>query len=161
MVTGESITVEKVKGALVIGGTINKAGSFTMRATKVGKETMLAQIVQLMEQAQGSKAPIQNLSDKVAGIFVPAVVFVALLSFIVWILSGANFGFAMTTLVAVLIIACPCALGLAIPTAVMVGTGVAAHHGVLIKSAAALQRMESLDTLVFDKTGDRLSRLHQ
>lgn len=153
MITGESIPVEKIKGTLVIGGTINKTGSFTYKATKVGKETMLAQIVQLMEQAQGSKAPIQNLADKISGIFVPAVVLVAILSFILWLLSGANFGFAMTVLVAVLIIACPCALGLATPTAVMVGTGVAAKNGVLIKSVSSLQRMEKLDTIIFDKTG--------
>ncbi|RMF54616.1 copper-translocating P-type ATPase [Candidatus Woesearchaeota archaeon] len=153
MITGESIPVEKTKGDKVIGATINKAGSFRFKATKVGSDTALAQIIKLVEEAQGSKAPIQALADKISAYFVPTVVVIALLSFFAWLLLGFGFGFALTAFVAVLIIACPCALGLATPTAVMVGTGLGAEHGILIKSASALQTAHKLDTVVFDKTG--------
>ncbi len=154
MVTGESIPVEKSKGSTVIGATINKTGSFKFRALKVGSETMLAQIVKLVEEAQGSKAPIQDLADKISLYFVPAVVVIALLAFAGWyFLAGMGFLFAFTALIAVLIIACPCALGLATPTAVMVGTGLGAERGILIKNAETLQKLREIDTVVFDKTG--------
>jgi len=154
MLTGESIPVEKTAGDEVIGSTLNKAGSFRFEATKVGKDTMLAQIIQLVEEAQGSKAPIQDLADRVAAVFVPVVVTVALASFLAWyLLAGRPFDFSLTILVTVLIIACPCALGLATPTAVVVGTGNGARHGILIKTAAALQGAGSVDVVVFDKTG--------
>ncbi|MBI2548201.1 copper-translocating P-type ATPase [Candidatus Woesearchaeota archaeon] len=153
MITGESIPVEKQKGDTVIGATINKQGSFTFRATKVGSETALAQIIKLVEEAQGSKAPIQQLADKVSSYFVPAVIVIAIVSFIIWLLLGMSFSFALTIFVAVLIIACPCALGLATPTAIMVGTGKGAEHGILIKSAEALQKAQDITTIVFDKTG--------
>lgn len=153
MITGESIPVEKQKGDTVIGATINKQGSFTFKATKVGSETALAQIIKLVEEAQGSKAPIQQLADKVSSYFVPAVIIIAIISFVVWSLLGMGFFFALTIFVAVLIIACPCALGLATPTAIMVGTGKGAEHGILIKSAEALQKAQDITTIVFDKTG--------
>ncbi|UCF87908.1 MAG: copper-translocating P-type ATPase, partial [bacterium] len=137
----------------VVGATINKTGSFRFRATKVGKDTALAQIIKLVEEAQGSKAPIQALADLISAYFVPAVVGIALLAFAVWMLAGQSFIFALTVFIAVLIIACPCALGLATPTAVMVGTGLGAKNGVLIKSAEALQMAHRIDTVVFDKTG--------
>jgi len=153
MITGESIPVEKKKRDIVIGATINKTGSFQFKATKVGSETALAQIIKLVQEAQGSKAPIQRLADQVSAYFVPAVVIIAVISFIVWYFLGMGFAFALTIFVAVLIIACPCALGLATPTAVMVGTGLGAEHGILIKSADALETAHKLDTIVFDKTG--------
>ncbi|MGD8352566.1 MAG: heavy metal translocating P-type ATPase [Pseudomonadota bacterium] len=153
MLTGESIPVEKSAGDEVVGATINKTGSFRFRATKVGKDTALAQIIKLVEEAQGSKAPIQALADIISAYFVPAVVGIALLAFAVWMLAGHSFIFALTVFIAVLIIACPCALGLATPTAVMVGTGLGAKNGVLIKSAEALQIAHRIDTVVFDKTG--------
>ncbi|MFQ5620925.1 MAG: copper-translocating P-type ATPase [Candidatus Nanoarchaeia archaeon] len=153
MITGESMPVKKQKGDEVIGATINKTGSFQFKATKVGKDTALAQIVKLVEQAQGSKAPIQDLADKISAYFVPAVCLIAILSFIVWYLIGFGFLFALTTFIAVLIIACPCALGLATPTAVMVGTGKGAEQGILIKSAEALQKAHELSVIIFDKTG--------
>jgi Cu+-exporting ATPase len=153
MLTGESIPVEKSVGSVVVGATINRTGSFRFRATKVGKDTALAQIIRLVEEAQGSKAPIQALADIVSAYFVPAVVVIALLAFTVWMLAGQSFVFALTVFIAVLIIACPCALGLATPTAVMVGTGLGAKNGVLIKSAEALQAAHKVDTIVFDKTG--------
>ncbi len=153
MITGESIPVEKKKGDKIVGATINKTGTFTFRATKVGSETALAQIIKLVEEAQGSKAPIQRLVDTVSAYFVPAVVIIALLAFFTWILVGEEFSFALTTFVAVLIIACPCAMGLATPTAIMVGTGKGAEQGILIKSAEALQNAEKIDAVVFDKTG--------
>jgi Cu+-exporting ATPase len=153
MVTGESIPVEKKEGDTVIGGTINKSGSFTFRASKVGKETMLAQIIRLVEDAQNSRAPVQELTDKVASYFVPAVMGLAVLSFVVWLLLGQSFVFALTIAISVLIIACPCALGLATPTAVMVAAGVSAQNGILIKSAQVLQRAETITAVVFDKTG--------
>jgi len=153
MITGESIPIEKSKGDKVIGATINKTGSFTFKAKKIGKDTALAQIIKLVEEAQGSKAPIQTLADKISGYFVPVVVVVAILSFLTWYFLGFGFSFALTIFVAVLIIACPCALGLATPTAIMVGTGIGASNGILFKNAEALQVTRQLDVLVFDKTG--------
>jgi Cu+-exporting ATPase len=155
MITGESIPVEKSLGAKVIGGTVNQTGSFIMRAEKLGSETLLAQIVRMVAEAQRSRAPIQSLADKVSGYFVPAVLLVAVLTFIIWSLWGPEprFAYALVNAVAVLIIACPCALGLATPMAVMVGTGRGAHAGVLVRNAEALELMEKVDTLVLDKTG--------
>ncbi len=153
MVTGESIPVHKRKGDTVIGATINKTGSFKFRAVKVGKDTMLAQIIRLVEDAQGSKAPIQKLADLVAGYFVQAVIVLAVLAFAYWIVTGQSFVFALTILVSTLIIACPCAMGLATPTAVMLGTGKGAEHGVLFKDAEALETLHKVNTIVFDKTG--------
>jgi P-type Cu+ transporter len=155
MITGESIPVEKEPAARVIGATVNGTGSFVMRAERVGSETMLARIVQMVSQAQRSRAPIQRLADKVAGWFVPAVIAAAVLTFIVWALVGPQprLAHALVNAVAVLIIACPCALGLATPMAIMVGTGRGASAGVLIRNAEALERLEKIDTLVVDKTG--------
>jgi Cu+-exporting ATPase len=153
MITGESLPVEKREQDNVIGATINQLGSFQFRATRVGKETMLAQIVRLVEQAQGSKAPIQALADRVAAVFVPSVVGIAVLSFLVWILFGPGFTAALTKFVAVLVIACPCALGLATPTAIMVATGKGAELGILIRRGESLQRLADIDAVVFDKTG--------
>ncbi|NIN92974.1 heavy metal translocating P-type ATPase [bacterium] len=153
MITGESIPVEKSKGDEVIGATINKTGSFKFEATKVGQETALAQIIKLVEDAQGSKAPIQELADKISAHFVPIVFVIGLGAFLLWLLTGQSFIFALTIFIAVLIIACPCALGLATPTAVMVGTGIGAQNGILIKSARSLQLAHKIDTVVFDKTG--------
>jgi len=155
MITGESLPVAKRPGDEVIGATINKSGSFTFQATKVGKDTALAQIIKLVEEAQGSKAPIQRLADVIAGVFVPVVISVAVLTFLVWLVFGPAPGlrFAILNFVAVLIIACPCALGLATPTAVLVGTGRGAEHGILIKGGESLETAHKLDTLVFDKTG--------
>lgn len=155
MITGESLPVEKAAGAKVIGGTVNQTGSFIMHAEKLGSETMLAQIVRMVAEAQRSRAPIQSLADKVSGYFVPAVVLVAVLTFIAWSIWGPEprLAHGLVNAVAVLIIACPCALGLATPIAVMVGTGRGAHAGVLLKNAAALETMEKVDTLVLDKTG--------
>lgn len=155
MITGESIPVEKTAGARVIGGTVNQVGAFIMRAEKLGSETLLAQIVRMVAEAQRSRAPIQSLADKVSGYFVPAVIVVAAGTFIFWAIAGPEprLAHAIVNAVAVLIIACPCALGLATPMAVMVGTGRGAHAGVLVKNAAALESMEKVNTLVFDKTG--------
>jgi Cu+-exporting ATPase len=153
MISGESLPVEKKTGDEVIGATINKTGSLTFRATRVGQQTVLAQIIKVVEQAMGSKAPIQRLADRVAGIFVPIVIAIAVLTFAVWLLSGQAFPFALTMFVAVLIIACPCALGLATPTAVMMGTGLAAKHGILIKNGKALEMARKVSIIVFDKTG--------
>jgi len=155
MVTGESVPVEKNVGDRVIGATVNASGSFIMRAERVGGETLLSQIVQMVSQAQRSRAPIQRLADKVAGWFVPAVIAIAVLTFIAWATIGPEprFAHAIVNAVAVLIIACPCALGLATPMAIMVGTGRGAHAGVLIKNAEALETLEKVDTLVLDKTG--------
>ena len=155
MITGESIPVEKGSGARVIGATVNGTGSLVMRAERVGSETMLAQIVQLVSQAQRSRAPIQRLADRVAGWFVPVVIAISVVTFIAWALFGPQprLAHAIVNAVAVLIIACPCALGLATPMAIMVGTGRGAHAGVLIKNAEALETMEKVDTIVFDKTG--------
>lgn len=154
MITGESIPVEKKKGDLVIGATFNKFGSLKFKATKVGKDTVLSQIIKLVEEAQGSKAPIQRLADKVSSIFVPSVILIAVSSFLVWyFIFGQQFSFAFTILVSVLIIACPCALGLATPTAIIVGTGLGAERGILIKNAEALEIVHKIDTIIFDKTG--------
>ncbi len=154
MITGESIPVHKTKGDIVIGATINKIGSFRFKATKVGSDTMLAQIIKLVEDAQGSKAPIQELSDIVAGYFVQAVIVLALLAFGYWyFIAGQTFLFAMTILVSTLIIACPCAMGLATPTAVMIGTGKGAENGVLIKDAESLEMLHKATIIAFDKTG--------
>ncbi|MGE5197426.1 MAG: heavy metal translocating P-type ATPase [Deltaproteobacteria bacterium] len=153
MVTGESIPIEKNSGDMVIGGTLNKTGAFRFKATKVGRETALAQIIRLVEEAQGSKAPVQELADKVAGIFVPAVLLIALATFLIWLLWAHNFTLALSAFIAVLIIACPCALGLATPTAIMAGTGKAAENGIIIKDAASLQVACGVKTIIFDKTG--------
>ncbi len=155
MVTGESLPVTKAAGDHVIGGTLNQSGGFVMRAEKVGRATMLGQIVQMVAEAQRSRAPIQRLADQVSGWFVPAVIAVALLAFAAWATFGPEprFTFGLIAAVSVLIIACPCALGLATPMAIMVGVGRGAHSGVLIRNAEALERMECVDTLVIDKTG--------
>src|SRR5690348_10192236 len=155
MVTGESMPVTKEVGAKVIGGTLNTTGGFVMRAEKVGRDTMLAQIVQMVAAAQRSRAPIQRLADQVSGWFVPTVIVVALVAFAAWSIYGPQprFAFGLVAAVSVLIIACPCALGLATPMSIMVGVGRGAQSGVLIKNAEALERMERVDTLVIDKTG--------
>ena len=155
MITGESIPVEKQSGSRVIGGTVNAAGSFIMRAEHVGSETLLSQIVQMVSQAQRSRAPIQRLADRVSAWFVPAVIVIAVVTFIAWAVLGPQpkLAHALVNAVAVLIIACPCALGLATPMAIMVGTGRGAKSGVLIKNAEALETLEKVDTLVLDKTG--------
>jgi len=154
MLTGEPLPVEKAAGDEVTGGTLATDGAFTFTATRVGADTALARIVMLVREAQGSKAPVQRLADRVAAVFVPAVIGVAILTFLVWaFVVGSSFTFALTAFVSVLIIACPCSLGLATPTAVMVGTGRGAKMGILVKSAAALERAGSVTTVVFDKTG--------
>jgi Cu+-exporting ATPase len=155
MITGESVPIEKAEGSRVIGATVNSSGSFIMRAERVGSETLLAQIVKMVSEAQRSRAPIQRLADKVAAWFVPAVIAIAVLTFIAWAAFGPEprLAHAIVNAVAVLIIACPCALGLATPMAIMVGTGRGAHAGVLIKNAEALETLEKVDTLVVDKTG--------
>lgn len=155
MISGEPIPVEKTAGAKVLAGTINQKGSFIIKATGVGKDSVLAQIVQMVQTAQGSKAPVQRIVDKVSGIFVPVVVSISLLTFIVWLIAGGEnyFSYALLSAVSVLVIACPCALGLATPTALMVGIGKAAEHHILIKDAFALENMCKIDTIVMDKTG--------
>src|SRR3954471_16912001 len=155
LVTGESMPVTKDEGARVVAGTMNQTGSFVMRADKVGRETLLSQIVQMVADAQRSRAPIQRLADQVAGWFVPTVIIVAIAAFAVWAWFGPEprLAFGLVAAVSVLIIACPCALGLATPMSIMVGVGRGAQGGVLIKNAEALERMEKIDTLVVDKTG--------
>jgi Cu+-exporting ATPase len=155
MLTGESLPVEKTAGAPTYGATLNRTGSFRMRATRVGRETALAQIIQLVEQAQGSKAPVQRLADLIASVFVPVVLVIAAVDFVVWLLVGPEGAAIYATLnaVAILIIACPCALGLATPTAIMVGTGRGAEQGILIRSGEALETAQKVTTVVFDKTG--------
>ncbi len=155
MLTGESMPVTKETGQKVFAATMNTAGSFTMRATGVGSETMLAHIIRMVEEAQGSKAPIQRLADKVASVFVPAVFVVAFITFGIWYFlpADANFSRALINFVSVLVIACPCALGLATPTAIMVGTGLGAQSGILIKGGEALEKIHKLSVVVFDKTG--------
>ncbi|HEV8537241.1 MAG TPA: heavy metal translocating P-type ATPase [Candidatus Limnocylindria bacterium] len=155
MVTGESVAVEKGPGDEVTGGTVNATGAFRFRVTKVGADTLVAQIVRLVEEAQGSKAPIQRLVDRIASIFVPIVFVIAIASAIAWLVFGPepSLGFALSAFVAVLIIACPCALGLATPTAIIVGTGLGASRGILIKSAHALEQARAIDIVAFDKTG--------
>jgi len=153
MITGEPLPVKKGLGDEVIGATINQTGSFQFRASRVGKDTMLAQIVKLVQDAQGSKAPIQKLADQVTGWFVPVVMAIAFLTFCIWLYTTGNLTLALLTTVGVLIIACPCALGLATPTSIMVGTGKGAEHGILIKGADSLEQAHQLDTIVVDKTG--------
>jgi Cu+-exporting ATPase len=155
MITGESIPVEKKVGDEVIGATINKTGSFQFEATKVGKDTTLARIVRMVEEAQGSKAPIQRLADVIASYFVPTVIGIAIVTFVVWYFVGPSpsLTFALLNFVAVLIIACPCALGLATPTAIIVGTGKGAEHGILIRNGEALERAHKINTVLLDKTG--------
>ena len=155
MVTGESMPVTKEEGASVIAGTINRSGGFVMRAQKVGRDTLLARIVQMVANAQRSRAPIQRLADRVSGWFVPAVIAAAVIAFAVWAAFGPEprFAYGLVAAVSVLIIACPCALGLATPMSIMVGVGRGASAGVLIRNAQALERMERVDTLVIDKTG--------
>ena len=153
MVTGESIPIEKQPGDEVIGATINKTGSFRFKATRIGQDTTLAQIVQLVQQAQGSKAPIQQVADQVTSWFVPVVMAIAIITFITWFVVTQNLALALITTVGVLVIACPCALGLATPTAVMVGTGKGAENGILIKDAESLELAHKLQTIVLDKTG--------
>ena len=155
MVTGESMPVDKKIGDGVIGATINKTGAFKFKATKVGKETFLAQIIKLVEEAQGSKAPIQKLADQITGYFVPIVLIISIVSFIIWFFYGAapSLSFALINAVAVLVVACPCALGLATPTSIMVGTGKAAEHGIIIRDAEALELAGKINAVVLDKTG--------
>ena len=155
MLTGESMPVEKGPGDEVIGGTVNQTGSFVMEAERVGSETVLSRIVQMVADAQRSRAPIQGLADKVSGYFVPAVIVTAVITFALWAWLGSEprFAYAIVNAVAVLIIACPCALGLATPMSIMVGVGRGAHEGVLIKNAEGIEMMEKVDTLVVDKTG--------
>ncbi len=156
MLTGESLPIDKKIGDPVIGATINKTGSFTFEATKVGRDTMLAQIIRMVQEAQGSKAPIQRLADYISSIFVPTVISIGLVTFGVWYLFGpaeTRFTFALVNFIAVLIIACPCAMGLATPTAIMVGTGKGAEQGILFKNAESLERAQKIDTIVLDKTG--------
>lgn len=154
MITGESLPVEKQVGDTVVGATINKTGSFEFEATRVGGETTLAQIIRLIEEAQGSKAPIQAFADRISSWFVPAVIGLAVLTFVVWFFFlGASFAYALMAFTAVIVIACPCALGLATPTALMVGTGKAAEHGILIKGGEPLEMACKINAIVFDKTG--------
>lgn len=155
MLTGESIPIEKTKNDEVIGSTMNKNGSITVEATKVGKDTALASIVKVVEEAQGSKAPIQRLADIISGYFVPIVVGIALLTFIIWItlIQPGQFEPALVAAIAVLVIACPCALGLATPTSIMVGTGKAAENGILFKGGEHIENTHAIDTIVLDKTG--------
>lgn len=152
-ITGESIPVEKQPGDLVVSATMNKAGRLVCRAVKVGEDTTLSQIIRLVEEASSSKAPIARLADKIAGIFVPVVMGIALLTFVVWLLAGGGLEAAMSSAIAVLVISCPCALGLATPVAIMVGTGVGAKNGILIRSGDALQSARDVNTVVLDKTG--------
>lgn len=152
-ITGESVPVEKQAGDHVVSATVNKAGFLKCRADRVGDDTTLAQIIRLVEEASASKAPIAQLADKVAGVFVPTVMTISLITLIVWLLNGATAEFAISTAIAVLVISCPCALGLATPVAIMVGTGVGAGNGILIKTGEALQQAKGIDTVVLDKTG--------
>ena len=153
MLTGESIPLEKQVGSEVVGASINQNGTITFRATRVGKDTVLAQIIKLVEDAQGSKAPIAKLADIVAGYFVPIVMGIAVLAGLAWFISGQSAVFSLTIFISVLVIACPCALGLATPTAIMVGTGKGAEHGILIKSGTALETAHQVQVVVLDKTG--------
>ena len=152
-ITGESIPVDKKPGDQLIAGSVNQTGAILMEAQKVGEDTTLMQIVHLVEEASASKAPISKLADKISGVFVPVVMSIALVTFIVWMLAGKGFAFALSMGISVLVISCPCALGLATPVAIMVGTGVGAKNGILIKSAEALEAAHAIDTVVLDKTG--------
>lgn len=154
MITGESIPVEKKVDDMVIGGTVNKTGSFEFEATKIGSETALAQIIRLIEEAQGSKAPIQNFADKISAFFVPTVIGLAILTFLIWYFAlGATIAFSLMAFTSVIVIACPCALGLATPTSLMVGTGKGAEYGVLVKGGEALEAASNINAVIFDKTG--------
>ena len=153
LITGESIPVEKTPGFSVTGATLNQSGWFKMRAERVGSDTTLANIVRLVDEATSTKAPIEKLADKISGVFVPVVIAIALVTFIVWMIVSGEVGTSLVYAVSVLVISCPCALGLATPTAIMVGTGRGAAYGILIKSAEALERAHALKTVVFDKTG--------
>ncbi|MFA6254196.1 MAG: heavy metal translocating P-type ATPase [Candidatus Paceibacterota bacterium] len=160
MITGESIPTDKTAGDLVVGATINKQGSFKFEATRIGADTMLAQIIKMVEEAQGSKAPIQDLADRVSAVFVPVVLAISLITLLVWLLIGTSFigfsaalSFGILSFVGILVIACPCALGLATPTAIIVGVGKGAEYGILIKNAESLEKLSLIDTVVFDKTG--------
>ena len=152
-ITGESVPVEKRPGDQVISATMNKNGTFQFRASKVGEDTTLSQIIRLVDEAGNSKAPIARLADKVSGIFVPVVIAVSVLTAIVWLAVGMGVEFALSNAISVLVISCPCALGLATPVAIMVGTGKAAEMGILIKSAESLENLHNIDTIVLDKTG--------
>ena len=152
-ITGESIPVPKQEGDTIVSASINKSGLIRAKATKVGEDTTIAQIIRLVEEASSSKAPIAKMADKIAGVFVPAVITIALITGVIWLISGATFEFAMSTAIAVLVISCPCALGLATPVAIMVGTGKGAENGILIKSSDALETAHQIDTVVLDKTG--------
>ena len=152
-ITGESIPVPKQEGDTIVSASINKSGLIRAKATKVGEDTTIAQIIRLVEEASSSKAPIAKMADKIAGVFVPAVITIALITGVIWLISGATFEFAMSTAIAVLVISCPCALGLATPVAIMVGTGKGAENGILIKSGDALETAHQIDTIVLDKTG--------
>lgn len=152
-ITGESIPVPKQEGDAIVSASMNKSGLIRAKATKVGEDTTIAQIIRLVEEASSSKAPIAKMADKIAGVFVPAVITIALITGIIWLISGATFEFAMSTAIAVLVISCPCALGLATPVAIMVGTGKGAENGILIKSGDALETAHQIDTVVLDKTG--------
>ena len=155
MITGEPLPVEKEPGAAVLAGTVNQRGAFVLEASKVGSDTLLAQIIRMVQEAQGSKAPVQRIADRIAAVFVPVVIALAVLTFILWMVfgDGGAFTYGLLAMVSVLVIACPCALGLATPTALMVGIGKGAEHQILIKDAAALERMCKVDTIVLDKTG--------
>lgn len=155
MLTGESLPVDKKQGELLFGSTINKNGFIKMLATKVGRDTALAQIIKVVEDAQGSKAPIQRLADRISGIFVPIVVGIAIVTFLIWIIwvQPGEVTPALEVLIAVLVIACPCALGLATPTSIMAGSGRAAEFGILFKGGEHLEQTQSIDTVVVDKTG--------
>ena len=152
-ITGESIPVPKQEGDTIVSASMNKSGLIRAKATKVGEDTTIAQIIRLVEEASSSKAPIAKMADKIAGVFVPTVITIALITGIIWLISGATFEFAMSTAIAVLVISCPCALGLATPVAIMVGTGKGAENGILIKSGDALETAHQIDTVVLDKTG--------
>lgn len=152
-ITGECIPVPKQEGDTIVSASINKSGLIRAKATKVGEDTTIAQIIRLVEEASSSKAPIAKMADKIAGVFVPAVITIALITGVIWLISGATFEFAMSTAIAVLVISCPCALGLATPVAIMVGTGKGAENGILIKSGDALETAHQIDTVVLDKTG--------
>lgn len=152
-ITGESIPVPKQEGDTIVSASINKSGLIRAKATKVGEDTTIAQIIRLVEEASSSKAPIAKMADKIAGVFVPAVITIALITGVIWLISGATFEFAMSTAIAVLVISCPCALGLATPVAIMVGTGKGAENGILIRSGDALETAHQIDTVVLDKTG--------
>ena len=162
MISGEPIPVEKKQGDKVLAGTINQNGAFIMTTQKVGKNTVLAQIIRMVQEAQGSKAPVQRIVDKVTAVFVPVVLAVAVFTFFIWIVAGGadDFSYAMLSAVSVLVIACPCALGLATPTALMVGIGKGAESHILIKDAVALEQMRKVDTVVLDKTGTAVSYTH-